>query len=281
MTKIDLGTIGIGLDLTEDGSHLEEAVELERLGYSSVWLSGGQLSTLAPVAEIIRATSSLRVGTGIIPLDVYDAATVARFYADLERTDPGRFVVGLGAPQQGRSPMAATHSFLDRVDAAAPPIPQERRILAALGPKKLSLAKDRFGGSIALLVTPSYTADTRDALGPDRTLIIDQFLVLDTDAERARAAARGPLSFLLQVPGYRQNTVRLGFSEREIDELDDRLVDTLVPWGDADSLAARVREHRAAGADHVVVNLLTTDGSGNFLDRAAALIDVVEPQVSR
>ena len=281
MTKIDLGTIGIGLDLTEDGSHLEEAVELERLGYSSVWLSGGQLSTLAPVVEIIRATSSLRVGTGIIPLDVYDAATVARFYADLERTDPGRFVVGLGAPQRGRSPMAATHSFLDRVDAAAPPIPQERRILAALGPKKLSLAKDRFGGSIALLVTPSYTADTRDALGPDRTLIIDQFLVLDTDAERARAAARGPLSFLLQVPGYRQNTVRLGFSEREIDELDDRLVDTLVPWGDADSLAAQVREHRAAGADHVVVNLLTTDGSGNFLDRAAALIDVVEPQVSR
>lgn len=273
MTKTGLGAVGIGLALTEDGSHLTDAVELERRGYSTVWLSGGQLQSLAPVAEIIRATRTLRVGTGIIPLGLHDDATVTELYADLERTDPGRFVVGLGAPQEGRSPMAAVHAFLDRVDAQAAPIPQDRRILAALGPKKLRLAKDRFGGSIALLVTPSYTAEARATLGPDRALIIDQYMVLDTDAEGARAAARGPLSFLLQVPGYRENTRRLGFSDQEIDALDYRLVDTLVAWGDAETLAARVAEHHAAGADQVVIDLLATDGPGTFLDRATALIN--------
>lgn len=273
MTHEGLGGIGIGLDLADDGSHLAQAVELERLGYSTVWLSGGQLQTLDPVAEIIRATSTLRVGTGIIPLDVHGDRAVMQAYAHLERTHPGRFVVGLGAPQQGRSPLAAMNEFLDRVDAADVPIPQSRRILAALGPRKLAMARARFAGAITLLVTPEYTANARAALGPDRTLVVDQFAVLDSDAERARAAAREPLSFLLQVPGYRQNTLRLGFTEAEIDSLDNRLVDTLVNWGDADALAARMTEHQVAGADQVVVNLLPTNGSGNFRDHAEALAE--------
>ncbi|MGO1973557.1 MAG: TIGR03620 family F420-dependent LLM class oxidoreductase [Propionibacteriaceae bacterium] len=281
MTKIDLGPIGIGLTLTDDGSHLAEAMELEHLGYSTVWLSGGQLQALDPVAEIIRATDRIQVGTGIIPLDVHDDRAVTRAYADLERTDPGRFVVGLGAPQQGRSPMGAMDAFLDRVEAADPPIPQQRRILAALGPRKLAMARDRFAGAVTLLVTPAYTAAARKVLGPDRTLVVDQFMVLDTDADRAREAAREPLSFLLQVPGYQKNTLRLGFTQAEIDDLDDRLVDTLVNWGDAETLAARVAEHRAAGADHVVVNLPATSGSGSFLDNAAAVAHQVISAASR
>ena len=96
-------------------------------------------------------------------------------------------------------------------------------------------------------------------------------MVLDTDAERARDAARQPLSFLLQVPGYRQNTLRLGFTEAEVDGLADRLVDALVPWGDADDLAARVDAHREAGADQVNISFLPTTGSGSFLDHAAEL----------
>ena len=38
-------------------------------------------------------------------------------------------------------------------------------------------------------------------------------------------------------------------------------------WGDVDALAARVQEHRTAGADHVCVQLLTTPD--HPLDRAA------------
>ena len=39
----------------------------------------------------------------------------------------------------------------------------------------------------------------------------------------------------------------------------DRLVDALVAWGDDSTLAARVQEHRDAGASHVCVQVLTDD----------------------
>ena len=97
-------------------------------------------------------------------------------------------------------------------------------------------------------------------------------MVLDTDPGRSRAAAREPLGFLLQVPGYRANADRMGFTETEVDGLDDRLVDALVGRGDVDTLAARVRAHQQAGADQVALSLLDTPGSPPFLDRAADLI---------
>ena len=272
MTRHEHAGLGIGLTLTEDGHHLIQARALERMGYSTVWLAGGELQSLAPVADIIRATETVRVGTGIIPIGLHDDATVLATYADIERTDPGRFVVGLGAPQQGRSPMSAMDAFLDSLDSAADPIPQQRRFLAALGPKKLAMARQRFAGAIALLVNPAYTAEARRALGPDRQLIITQYTVVHTDAARARAVAREPLSFLMQVPGYRSNAERLGFNEAEIDQLDDRLVDSLVSWGTAETVAAQLTEHYNAGADQVVVSLLDTDAT-RFIDSAAALAE--------
>jgi hypothetical protein len=52
---------------------------------------------------------------------------------------------------------------------------------------------------------------------------------------------------------------RLGYSEREITEVSDRLVDALVAYGGAAAIAARVREHLAAGADHVLVMPTSSD----------------------
>lgn len=271
MATLDLGPTGISIALSEDGGHLADAAELEKLGYDALWLPGGQLRSLEPVADLVRSTQSVRIGTAIIPLDVHGDTAVASTYADLDRTDPGRFVVGLGGPQQGPSPMRAMNGFLDRIEAAAVPIPQHQRILAALGPKKLALARERFGGAIALLVAPDYTAGARAALGADPALIIDQVVIPDTDADRARTAARRLLGFLLTVPGYRMNALRMGFSETEIDHLDARLVDALVVWGDLETIAARVSEHRDAGADHVVLNVLSTVPGGSFLDDARDL----------
>jgi probable F420-dependent oxidoreductase len=179
---------------------------------------------------------------------------VLDLYADLESTAPGRFIVGLGGSQQPRS-LAALNDYLDVLDRGDPPIPAERRILAALGPRKLALARDRCGGGLTLLTTPAFTADARRTLGEDSTLVVDQMVVLDTDAARARETARGSLRFLSRVAGYRANFERMGYSSTDISELSDRLVDDLVVWGDADAIAARVGEHVDAGADQVVLGV--------------------------
>jgi alkanesulfonate monooxygenase SsuD/methylene tetrahydromethanopterin reductase-like flavin-dependent oxidoreductase (luciferase family) len=46
---------------------------------------------------------------------------------------------------------------------------------------------------------------------------------------------------------------RLGYTQQEIAEVSDRLLDALVGYGGAAVIAAKVREHLAAGADHVMV----------------------------
>jgi len=270
MSKLEAGPIGVALNVSADETYLREAAEVERLGYSTIWIPGGQIDSLDRIAKIVRATSTIDVGSAIISPDVYAADTVTGLYADLQATDPDRFVVGLGGPQAPRS-LARLTEYLDALDAGDPPVPAERRILAALGLRKLELARDRCAGAITLLVTPAYTSTARQVLGDHATLVVDQMLVLDTNPSRARETARGPLRFLSQVSGYVANFERMGFSDTDIADLSDRLVDELTVWGDVDAISARVREHLAAGADHVVLGVLNDSSQPGSIEVARQL----------
>jgi probable F420-dependent oxidoreductase len=258
MSTLELGPAGVALNVSADDAYLRQAAELEELGYATIWLPGGQIDTLDRIERIIGATASVPVGSAIIPLDVYGPGVVTQLYARLQASAPGRFIVGLGGPQHPR-PLRALNDYLDRLDQAGPPVPPGRRILAALGPRKLELARDRCAGAIALLVTPAYTAAARRILGGRPTLVVDQMVVLGTGAARARELARGPLRFLSGVGGYRANFARMGFTEADIAGLSDRLVDELVTWGDVGAITARAREHLRAGADQVALTILNTD----------------------
>lgn len=273
---MELGPIGIALDIDAGGAHRDAAAEVEALGFSMIWIPGGQLDTLDRIAELIRATTTIAVAPGIIPVDRYPAAAVARLYAELESSTPGRFVVGLGGPQQPR-PLATLGRYLDELDAADPPVPARRRILAALGPRKLGLARERTAGAVPLLVNAEYTAQARDVLGARSMLIIDQMVVLDTDPGRARETARGPLRFLSGVAGYRASFARMGFTEAEIDGCSDRLVDELVAWGDPPVIIDRVRAHQAAGADQVALVVLSDGVQPGPLAAARLLAPVLRP----
>jgi probable F420-dependent oxidoreductase len=263
-----LGRYGVTLEVTED---LEEhARAAERWGYSAIWVAGGQLASLDPLLRIMRATTRIAVVPGIIPLDVHGPAAIAALYAEAERIAPGRLVVGLGGPQ--RTPvgaLAALGKALDEPDTGPAVVPPERRLLAALGPRKLDLARERFGGAVTLLVDPSYTAWARERLGGGRTLVVDQMVVLDEDPQAARAAAREPLGFLSQVGGYAAAFSRMGFSDTEIREMSDGLVDAVFAWGGVDRVVARLREQEAAGADHVVIAPLGGPGELATVERLA------------
>jgi probable F420-dependent oxidoreductase len=132
-----------------------------------------------------------------------------------------------------------------------------RRVLAALGPKMLGLARDRAAGALSELVTADYTAQARELLGPDTALVVEQLIVPQTDPQLARQYARKPLGYLAQMPAYQAHFRRMGFTDDDISQLSDRLVDALVVWGDEATIAARVAEHRQAGADQIAVNLIT------------------------
>ena len=255
MSKLDLGPVGLTVEVAADGRHLEEAAALEGLGYSALWLRGGQIDNLSRIAEVVRATTSVPVVPGIISVDVYAPGEVSRLYAELQASAPGRFIAGLGGPQVPR-PLRPLRDYLDQLDQGEPPVPASRRILAALGPRKLEIARERAAGAVLLLVTPDYTRAARRILGDQATLVVSLLVALQADAGRAREAARGPLRFLSAVPGYRASFGRMGFAGSDIDGLSDELVDRLVPWGSVEAITARVSEFRQAGADHVALTVL-------------------------
>jgi probable F420-dependent oxidoreductase len=147
--------------------------------------------------------------------------------------------------------------FLDALDAAPEPLPVGDRVLAALGPRMLELARDRAGGAHPYLVTPEHTATAREILGAGRLLAPEQGVVLETDPTRARDIARKNLAAYFGLPNYVNNWRRYGFDDADVTAPgSDRLIDALVAWGDEQAIAERVGQHRQAGADHVCIQVM-------------------------
>lgn len=267
MPKIELGNVGVAIGPGAGDAFLASVAELEALGYPTVWLTGGQTESLDQVAAAVRATERIRVATGVIAVVRYEADAVRGLYADVEATHPGRLVVGLGGAH-GPRPFATLGAYLDRLDEPGG-VPVDRRVLAALGPKMLGLARDRSSGAFPVLVTPGYSREARAVLGADTTLAVEQMVVIEPDPDRARSLARGRLGFLGSLPQYQASFRRMGFSEEDVTGLGDGLVDALVAWGDADTVVARLREHGDAGADHVAVSVLTDSDAPPVAEWAA------------
>ncbi|GLZ03718.1 LLM class F420-dependent oxidoreductase [Actinomadura sp. NBRC 104412] len=258
MTRLDLGPIGVTLDVRPDGGHLDDAAMLESLGYSTLWIVGGQLATLDPLRDVIGATRTVPVGSAIIPARVYAPEDVVALRRDLETSHPGRLITGLGGAH-GDHPLRTMNAYLDSLDAADPPVPAAARMLSALGPRMLELSRDRAAGAVPLLVTPEFTADARRILGDEATLAVMEYVVLESDPRLARDTVREPIGFLTRVGGYPKNLRRMGFTEEDIAGLSDRLIDGLVAWGDLDTVTARLKRHLDAGADQVVLVVRPTD----------------------
>jgi probable F420-dependent oxidoreductase len=250
------------------GAVADAAAELEELGYTALFMPGGEATTaFDAVSDLLRATRTATVATGILSVWVHDPEYVAAERAELSDAYDGRFLLGLGVSHEAlvgsdtyKRPLAKMRAFLDSLDAAAPPVLPGERVLAALGPKMLALAAERSLGTHPYLVTPEHTREAREAVGVERYVGPEQGVVLERDPDRARTIARGFLATYLGLPNYTNNMRRLGFSDADFDGGgSDRLVDGMIAWGDEESIAARVQEHRDAGADQVLIQVLTGD----------------------
>jgi probable F420-dependent oxidoreductase len=261
-----LGRLGVwSIDIRRaDEPALGAAAELERLGYGTIWYPAGSGTRGFDIAQALLAgTEHITVATGITSIWATTAAESNAGFAGLELDHPGRFLLGVGAshgpmvdrgnPGRYRRPLASTAQYLDELTT----VPRESRILAALGPKMLDLAKNQTIGAHPYLVTPAITEGVRSALGAGPTVAVEQGVVLETDPQRARASARQHLSGYFDLPNYVHNWLRSGYTEDEVATPgSDRLVDDLIAWGTAEQVGNRIREHYAAGADHVCVQVI-------------------------
>jgi probable F420-dependent oxidoreductase len=259
--KPDLGRFGtFGTGVTP-----QQAKEIEALGYGAVWVGGSPAAELAWVEPILAATTTLQVATGIVNIWTAPAKPVAESFHRIDKAYPGRFLLGIGvghpeAHTEYRKPYGALVEYLDQLDEHG--VPANRRVVAALGPRVLQLSAQRSAGAHPYLTTPEHTAQARELIGAAAFLAPEHKVVLTTpdqeDPENARAVGRKALNIYLNLANYLNNWKRLGFSDDEVAKPgSDRLVDSVVAYGTTDAIAARLREHLDAGADHVPVQILT------------------------
>ncbi|WP_028463748.1 LLM class F420-dependent oxidoreductase [Nocardia sp. 348MFTsu5.1] len=263
-----VGIWGAGLRFGDPVEAAESAAELEELGFGSLWVPDGGGPIFDAVNNLLGATRTAVVATGILNLWMHEPEYVVDGYASVTAAYPDRFLLGIGVghapvvdklrdPGTYRRPIASTAAFLDELDKGHPPIPVDGRILAALGPKMLSLAAERTGGVHPYLVTPEHTGLAREAVGPDKLVLPEQTVILCSTADEARAIATEWLRDYLEFPNYANSLLRLGFTPEDLKTLSDRLFDAMVVWGGEEKIKARIDEHVAAGADQVCVQVLT------------------------
>jgi len=248
----------------------ELATGLERLGYGTLWLGGSPDGALTQVDELLDATTSLSLATGIVNMWKDDAHTVAASFRRIEDRRPGRFLLGVGAGhREATAEYADPYQTLARyVDVLrADGVPADSLVLAALGPRMLRLSAQRAGGAHPYLVPPEHTRQAREILGPGPLLAPEQKVVLEADPQKARAIGRPRVrSPYLGLVNYTANLRRLGWGDQDLaDGGSDALIDALVAHGTGEQVAARLTEHVDAGADHVCVQLLTAPGA-NLLE---------------
>ncbi|MFD8326866.1 LLM class F420-dependent oxidoreductase [Streptomyces lydicus] len=284
-----IGRIGVwhgGLGRIPAATARRVAAEIEQLGYGALWFGEGPgtKEAFSHAGLLLAATERITVATGIANIWGRDAAAANGATHTLAEAYDGRFLLGLGASHapivnlRGHTyakPLAAMRDYLDGMDAAPyeGPVtePPPARVLAALGPKMLELARDRAAGAHPYLVPTDHTARAREILGDGPLLAPEQAVVLETDPAKARAVARAHTRFYLELPNYVGNLRRFGFDDDDFTGGgSDRLVDALVAWGDVDAVRRRVQEHLDAGADHVALQPLAADG-GPGLDQLREL----------
>jgi F420-dependent oxidoreductase-like protein len=111
----------------------------ERLGYDSVWTAeAAGTDAFVPLAWLAAHTSTIKIGTGIIPISARTPATTAMTAATLDRLSNGRLILGLGtsgpAVVEGwhgasfKAPLARTEEYVRIV----------REILARRNPQRAS-----------------------------------------------------------------------------------------------------------------------------------------------
>ena len=273
-----LGRVGVWTSTLDAQPALKAqaaARELEQLGYAAIWFPESlRREAFSNSGLLLAATSRIVVATGIANIYARDAVTMAAGQKTLAEAYPGRFLLGLGVSHQlsveqvrghiyGK-PVTTMRAYLEAMSKApyqsVEPPEKPQTVLAALGPNMLKLAAEQTSGAHPYFVPVEHTRRAREVLGPKALLAPEQAVVLETNADRARAIARGHTEYYLRLPNYLNNLRRLGYTEEDVNRGgSDRLVDDVVAWGNLDQVSSRIHAHFDAGADHVCVQVIAAD----------------------
>ncbi len=277
---MDIGKVGIWffLDAMPAPDSAEFAKQVEKNGYKVLWIPEAVgREPFAHAAYLLSHTDKLSIATGIANIWARDAVTMAAASKTVAELSGGRFLLGIGVSHKplvsnlrGHTydkPYSYMKEYLPKMKNALymAPAPKEpvHVVLAALHPKMLALSAAEANGTHTYFVPPEHTAKARAQIGPNAMLCAAQAVILETDAGKARTAARAYMkTYVPRLPNYTNNLKLLGWDDKEFENgCSDKLVDAIVAWGTEDKIRDRIDAHLKAGASHVCILPLRADGA--------------------
>ncbi len=285
---MELGAMGVwyAADKLEPAQWIDFVNTVERFGYDTQWYSEAMgFESMALGSFLLSHTTRLKLGSSIANIYARDAIASRNGLKTLGRISNDRYVLGLGVSHipmvetfrghaYGR-PVATMRNYLDQMRAEQSDADEWPVVIAALGPRMLELAAERTRGAIPYNVTPEHTAQARSILGPAKWLAVEQKICLEADASKALALARTELARYMVLPNYRNNWLRMGFTEADLqDGGSERFLNAMVVWGNEATIGARIQEHFDAGATQVCIQPVHPRRD---IERAKAMLEAFAP----
>jgi probable F420-dependent oxidoreductase len=281
-----LGKLGVWypIDRLEAAGIKRMLRTIENLGYSTFWYPEALgYESLSIASFMLANTERLIVGSSIANIYARDPFTARRGLRTLSSLYDDRFILGLGvshAPMVEKlrghvydKPVPTMRRYLDGLYEDPSNTTEWPVVIAALGPLMLKLAAERTAGAVPYNVTPGHTREARAALGPHKLLAVEQKVCLETDPVVARSNARRELHRYMTLTNYRNNWLRIGFTEADLaDGGSDKFIDAMVLWGDAATIARGLTAHLQAGANQVCIQPVHAEGDSEARDRTLAAL---------
>jgi probable F420-dependent oxidoreductase len=283
-----LGRLGVWYSTDKlDGEQLAElAKTVENNGYSALWYPESRgYESMSLGAYLLSKSEKLVIGSSIANIYARDPFTSRRALVSMNELYGNRFILGLGVSHipmveglRGHhydKPVTTMRAYLEALHKDLPTGADAPVVVAALGPKMLQLSAEKSMGAVPYNVTPKHTAMAAKTLGNRKILAVEQKVTIETDPAKARALGRKELSRYMVLPNYRNNWLRIGFSEADLSGGgSDRFIDAMCLWGDAATVKKGLRAHFDAGATHVCLQPVHADGDFAARDTMlAALAD--------
>lgn len=245
---------------------------VEDCGYGTLWYPESRgFESLSIAGFALGHSKRLVLGSSIASIYARDPFTARRGLLSLRDLYGDRFVLGLGVSHvpmvegirghRYEKPIPAMRAYLRGITDGEEGAEHWPIALAALGPKMLALSAEKTRGALPYNVTPEHTRLAKSILGPDKWLAVEQKVCIETNPARARALGRKELARYMVLPNYRNNWLRIGFTEADLaDGGSDQFIDAMVSSGDAATVKSKLRAHFEAGATHVCVQPVHDEG---------------------
>jgi alkanesulfonate monooxygenase SsuD/methylene tetrahydromethanopterin reductase-like flavin-dependent oxidoreductase (luciferase family) len=237
------------------------AREGERLGYEGVFLpETGVRDTLATLTGLAGETSTLLLGTGVIPMRARTADLAATAAATVQERSGGRHILGVGTGGSAKGALERLRAYVEtireRLDEAALDLPAPIPVwIAALGPKATGLAGEIADGVILNWCTPERVAEARatirdasTAAGRDPDAVTISVYVRAAFSDRADEALLAAASEYTSYPSYARQFRHMG-----VQPTAKAAVEAVCLPGNPEQARERLDRYREAGADLPVV----------------------------